>query len=135
LKGGTEGLENRSILTSIVYGLITILVIILSVSFTISLLLRFTSLTEASFSWVIIVLTFVALIAGGFVSGGKSRQKGWLVGAGTGILFSLLVFLVQYLGYNVTFSVEQYLFHGGFVLAAIIGGILGVNVVKNSRMV
>lgn len=128
-------MENRSILTSIVYGLITILVIILSVSFTISLLLRFTSLTEASFSWVIIVLTFVALIAGGFVSGGKSRQKGWLVGAGTGILFSLLVFLVQYLGYNVTFSVQQYLFHGGFVLAAIIGGILGVNVVKNSRMV
>ncbi|MCT8139535.1 TIGR04086 family membrane protein [Anaerobacillus sp. CMMVII] len=118
-----------------VYGLVTILLIILSVSFIISLLLRFTSLTETSFSWVIMVLTFVALIIGGFVSGGKSKQKGWMVGAGTGLLYSLLVFLVQYLGYNATFSMEQYLFHGGFVFAAIIGGVLGVNVVRNSRMV
>ncbi|MFN7249219.1 MAG: TIGR04086 family membrane protein [Anaerobacillus sp.] len=128
-------MENRGILTSMLYGLVTILVIILSVSFIISLLLRFTSLTEASFNWVIIILTFVALIIGGFVSGGKSKQKGWMVGAGTGLLYSLLVFLVQYLGYNSTFTLEQYLFHGGFLLAAIIGGIMGVNVVRNSRMV
>ncbi len=128
-------LENRGLLTSMVFGLVTILGIILSVSFVISLLLRFTSLTENSFSWVIMVLTFVALLVGGFVSGGKSKQKGWMVGAGTGLLYSLLVFLVQYLGYNTTFSMEQYLFHGGFILAAIIGGIFGVNVVRNSRMV
>lgn len=128
-------LENRGILTSIVYGLVTVLVIILSVSFIISLLLRFTSLTETSFTWVIMVLTFIALMVGGFVSGGKSKQKGWIVGAGTGLLYSMLVFLVQYLGYDATFTMEQYLFHGGFILAAIVGGILGVNVVRNSRMV
>lgn len=134
MKGGAL-LDNRGIFTSMIYGLITILVIILSVSFIISLLLRFTSLTESSFKWVIIVLTFVAILIGGFVSGGKSKQKGWLVGAGTGLLYSLLVFLVQYLGYNDTFSMQQYLFHGGYVLIAIIGGIFGVNVVRNSRMV
>ncbi|WP_245712446.1 TIGR04086 family membrane protein [Anaerobacillus alkalilacustris] len=128
-------MENRGIFTSMVYGLITILVIILSVSFIISLLLRFTSLTESSFSWIIMLLTFVALLVGGFVSGGKSKQKGWMVGLGTGLLYSLLVFLVQFLGYNNTFSTEQYLFHGGFILTAIIGGVLGVNVVRNSRMV
>lgn len=118
-----------------IYGLITLLVIILSVSFIFSLLLRFTSLTEASFSWLIIVFTFVALLVGGFVSGSSSKQKGWLVGAGTGLLYSVVVFLVQYLGYNAIFSMQQYLFHGGFILAAIIGGIFGVNVVRNSRMV
>lgn len=128
-------MENRGILTSMIYGLITTLVIILLVSFIFSLLLRFTSLTESSFSWLIIVFTFVALMVGGFVSGGKSKQRGWLVGAGTGLLYTLLVFLVQYLGYNVIFSVQQYLFHGGFIIAAIIGGIFGVNVVRNSRMV
>lgn len=117
------------------FGLITILVIILSVSFIISLLLRFTSLTEASFSWVVMGLTFIALLIGGFVSGGSSKQKGWMVGAGTGILYSLLVFLVQYLGYNTTFSLEQYLFHAAFIVTAIVGGIFGVNIVRNSRMV
>lgn len=128
-------MENRGIFISMIYGLITILVIILSVSFIFSLLLRFTSLSESSFSWLIIVFTFIALMVGGFVSGGKSKQKGWLVGAGTGLLYSLLIFLVQFLGYNAMFSMQQYLFHGGFILAAIIGGIFGVNVVRNSRMV
>ncbi len=118
-----------------IYGLITVLLIILSVSFIISLLLRFTSLTETSFNWVISALTFISLLVGGFVSGGKSKQKGWIVGAGTGLLYSLLVFLVQFLGYNSTFSTEQYLLHGGYMLTAIIGGILGVNVIRNSRMV
>ncbi len=128
-------MENRGMFLSMIFGLITILVIILSVSFIISLLLRFTSLTESSFSWIIMGLTFVALLIGGFVSGGKSKQKGWLVGAGTGVLYSLVVFLVQFLGYNTTFTLEQYLFHAGFIVAALIGGILGVNIVRNSRMV
>lgn len=128
-------MDNRGIFTSMLYGVITILVIILSVSFIISLLLRFTNLTESSFSWVIIIFTFIALLVGGFVSGGKSKQKGWMVGAGTGLFYSLLVFLVQYLGYNTTFTMEQYLFHAGFLLTAVIGGIVGVNVVRNNRMV
>ncbi|OIJ07715.1 hypothetical protein BKP35_18755 [Anaerobacillus arseniciselenatis] len=128
-------MENRGMFLSMIFGLITILVIILSVSFIISLLLRFTALTESSFSWIIMGLTFVALLIGGFVSGGKSKQKGWLVGAGTGVLYSLVVFLVQFLGYNTTFTLEQYLFHAGFIVAALIGGILGVNIVRNSRMV
>ena len=128
-------MENRGILLSMMYGVITIFIMILSVSFIISLLLRFTSLTETSFTWVIIIFTFLSLLIGGFVSGGKSKQKGWLVGAGTGAFYTLLVFLIQFLGYNTPFSLEQYLFHGGYILIALVGGILGVNVVRNNRMV
>jgi putative membrane protein (TIGR04086 family) len=114
-------------------GLIVVLGIILTCSIIISLLLRFTSLSESSFTWIIIGLSFLALFLGGFVSGKKGKEKGWFLGAGTGFLFSILVFLVQYLGYQIQFDSLQYLYHFGYMLVSLIGGILGVNL-ANQRL-
>lgn len=112
------------------YGLTSIFIIALSFSLVISLILKTTSLTEASFKWVILILSFLALFIGGFISGGKAKQKGWLSGLGTGLLFTFITFLIQYLGYNVGFSAEQYMYHGGYILCAIFGGMIGVNLAK-----
>ena len=120
----------RGLFPAMLYGLISVLFIALSFSFVISLILSFTSLTETSFSWVILVVSFLALFIGGVISGAKSKQKGWLTGLGTGLLFTIITFLVQYLGYNSVFSTEQYLFHGGYILSGILGGIIGVNLSK-----
>lgn len=118
--------------SAMLIGLVTVLCFILLCSVFISLLLRFSSLTESSFTWVIVVLSFIALFIGGMVSGKRGGRKGWLLGAGTGLLFTILVFLFQYLGYQVKFNTEQYLYHGGYILIAIIGGVLGVNL-SNQR--
>ncbi len=123
-------MTNRNLFPAMLYGLITILIIALSFSLVISLLLAVTSLTEDSFSWFILILSFLALFIGGFISGGKSKQKGWLTGLGTGLLFSLITFLIQYLGYDSSFTIDQYLYHGGYILSATIGGIIGVNLAK-----
>jgi putative membrane protein (TIGR04086 family) len=112
-------------------GLIVVLGIILACSVVISLLLRFTSLSESSFTWIIIGLSFLALFFGGFISGKKGREKGWILGAGTGLLFTLIVFFVQYLGYQLQFDSEQYLYHLGYILISVIGGILGVNLANH----
>jgi putative membrane protein (TIGR04086 family) len=113
--------------SAMLIGLLTILGIILTFSVVISLILRFSTVAESSFTWVIVGLSFLALFIGGFVSGKKGREKGWFLGAGTGLLFAILVFLFQYLGYQVQFNAEQYLYHIGYILISIIGGILGVN--------
>lgn len=128
-------MENRSLFTSIVYGLITVFLLVLCFSFLFSLLLRFTSMTESSLDLIILIITFVSLLIGGFVSGGKSQQKGWLVGASTGLTYSVVVFLIQFLGYNNLFSLSQYMVHAGYIFTAIIGGVLGVNMVRKNRMV
>ncbi|UTW70038.1 hypothetical protein KHA80_04655 [Anaerobacillus sp. HL2] len=60
----------------------------------------------------------------GFVSGGSSKQ-GWMVRRWHRYSLFVLVFLIQYLGYNAAFTLQQYLFHGGFIITAIIGGIFG----------
>ncbi|OZM58011.1 TIGR04086 family membrane protein [Lottiidibacillus patelloidae] len=112
------------------YGLLTILILIISASLIISLLLKFTSLEEGSFNWLFYALTFITLFIGGFISGGKAKEKGWMIGLGTGLLYTLVVFFVQYLGYQDAFSMEQYVHHGTGILSAMFGGMLGVNVAK-----
>ncbi|GAE25931.1 hypothetical protein JCM9140_1954 [Halalkalibacter wakoensis JCM 9140] len=121
----------RGFFPAVLFGLTTILVIALSFSLVVSMILSFTSLTEHSVKWVITAVAFVSMFLGGIISGAKAKEKGWIAGACTAILFSLLTFFIQYLGYNTTFTNEQYLYHAGYLLAAAIGGIIGVNVSSN----
>ncbi|MBM7651798.1 putative membrane protein (TIGR04086 family) [Neobacillus cucumis] len=83
---------------------------------------------------MITALSFIGLFGGGFLSGGKRKEKGWLIGGVTGLLYSFLVFLFQYLGYDRLFNAEQVIYHTCYILIAMMGGILGVNIAStNSR--
>jgi putative membrane protein (TIGR04086 family) len=114
-------------------GLLAVLLMIMVCSLVLSLLLRFTGLTEASLKWVTIGLSFLSLFIGGLISGKKGQNKGWLLGGGTSIMFSFLVFLIQYLGYQSTFNSSQYMYHGIFLLLSVIGGIMGVNLSSHKQ--
>ncbi|MFC3883058.1 TIGR04086 family membrane protein [Bacillus songklensis] len=120
-------MESKRMGSAILFGVMTIFIIALMTSFVFSLLLKFTNLTESSIQWFVLVLSFIALFIGGFVSGGKGQSKGWLLGASTGLFYSFIVFLIQFLGYDQTFTPQQLLFHGGFIATSVLGGVLGVN--------
>ncbi|MCK0471125.1 TIGR04086 family membrane protein [Halalkalibacter sp. APA_J-10(15)] len=120
-------MNNRGFFPAILFGFMTILVLILTTSLVISLILSFSSLTEQSVHWFIITIAFLAMFTGGLIAGGRAKEKGLLVGAITALMFSLLTFLIQFLGFDVSFSNEQYLFHGLYILTGAIGGIVGVN--------
>jgi putative membrane protein (TIGR04086 family) len=72
-------------------------------------------------------LSFIGLFGGGFLSGGKRKQKGWLIGGLTGLVYSLIIFLFQYLGYDRLFNLEQLIYYICYTLISMMGGILGVN--------
>lgn len=118
---------SKKSLTAIGYGIASIVILMFITSLILSLLLKFTGLTESSLTWVIMTISFASIFLGGIISGGKHKEKGWLIGGSTGILFTLLVFLVQYLGYQTSFSLEQALYHVGYIITALCGGIIGVN--------
>jgi putative membrane protein (TIGR04086 family) len=124
-------LTYRGFFPAVLFGLTTILVIALSFSLVVSLVLSLTSLTEHSVKWLITGVAFVTMFLGGAISGAKAKEKGWIAGASTALLFSLLTFFIQYLGYDNGFTSEQYLYHGGYILVAAIGGIIGVNLSSN----
>lgn len=84
-----------------------------------------------SVQYIITALSFIGLFGGGFLSGGKRKQKGWLIGGVTGLIYTLVVFLFQYLGYDRLFSIEQVIYHTCYTLIAMMGGILGVNLSTN----
>ncbi|MFC0473640.1 TIGR04086 family membrane protein [Halalkalibacter kiskunsagensis] len=121
----------RGFFPAVLFGLTTILVIALTFSLIVSIVLSFTSFTEHSVKWLITIVAFVTMFFGGTIAGAKAKEKGWIAGATTALLFSVLTFLVQYLGYDSGFTSEQYMFHAGYIFAAAIGGIIGVNLSSN----
>lgn len=125
-------MASRSFFPAVLWGLCAILVIALSFSLLASLFLTFTSYTEESISWLIMGVAFLSMFIGGFMSGAKAKAKGLMAGVLTALLFSMLTFLVQFLGYNELFTTSQYAFHGGYLLLAALGGIIGVNLTSNS---
>ncbi len=114
--------------TALLYGWIFVLAFILITSFILALILQFTDISQWMLSWIAFGVGLVALFIGGLITGVKGKAKGWIYGGITGIGFTLFVFLVQYLGYQNGFSLEQLLHHSGYITAAVFGGMIGVNI-------
>ncbi|MCU9613990.1 TIGR04086 family membrane protein [Caldibacillus lycopersici] len=126
-------METRKLGSSILVGLGVIYVVAAVFSLIFSLLLTFTSLHEDQLSLIITIISFISLFIGGFVAGGRGKEKGWLLGGLTGISYTLINFLFQYLGLDQLFSMEQVIFYICFNVTAIFGGILGVNLSGGNR--
>ena len=125
--------ESKKIGNAILYGTISIFIFAIISSFIFAFILRFTALQETSIQYVITAMSFIALFVGGFIAGGKGQQKGWFLGGLTGFIYSLLIFLYQFLGLDSLFNVEQIIYYVCYILISMMGGILGVNLSGKSR--
>jgi putative membrane protein (TIGR04086 family) len=117
---------------SVLYGLIFIFLFSAISSLIFATILRFTSAREVNLQYIITALSFIGLFGGGFLSGGKRKEKGWLIGGATGLIYSVIILLFQYLGYDRVFSAEQVIYHTCYTLIAMMGGILGVNLASSN---
>lgn len=118
---------------AVLHGLIAILLLEVVSSLIFSLILKLSSVQESGLQVIITAASFISLFAGGFISGGKGKEKGWLLGGATGILYSFVILLFQYLGYDRLFDQQQIIYHTCFILIAMMGGILGVNLSSKTR--
>lgn len=133
-KGRVNIEESKNVGGAILFGIIAVFLLAIFSSLIFSLLLKFTTLQESSLQFGVSAISFVSLFIGGFISGGKGKQKGWLLGGLTGLIYSLIILLFQYLGYDRLFNLEQIIYHTCYILTAMMGGILGVNMSnKNTR--
>ncbi|MBD3107863.1 TIGR04086 family membrane protein [Bacillus sp. AGMB 02131] len=120
-------METRKMGSAIVYGTVSIFIFAIIFSLFFSLLLRFTSLTESSISYLILILSFISIFIGGLISGGKGKRQGLLLGGGTGLLYTLIILAFQYLGFDQTFTAKEWIQSLCYVLVCMMGGVLGVN--------
>ncbi|WP_163537867.1 TIGR04086 family membrane protein [Gracilibacillus sp. YIM 98692] len=114
-------------IVGVLFGWIGILIVMFVASIVLGLLLRFTSLADFTLQWATLLISFLALFTGGFIAGIKAKHKGMLVGGLTSLLFTFFVFCYQYLGLGATFTIVEIVHHTAFLLLAIIGAIIGVN--------
>ncbi|MFS0780786.1 TIGR04086 family membrane protein [Bacillus sp. 1P06AnD] len=120
-------METRKLGSAILYGTISIFIIALAFSLIFSILLRFTSLTESSLSYIILILSFIAIFIGGLISGGKGKKQGWLLGGASGLLYTVILLLFQYLGHDQAFTAREWIQSLCYIVVCMMGGILGVN--------
>ena len=120
-------MEMRKMGSAIIYGTVSIFILAVIFSLIFSLLLRFTSLTESSISYLILILSFISIFIGGLISGGKGKKQGWLLGGGTGLLYILIILAFQYLGFDQTFSSKEWIQSLCYILVCMMGGVLVVN--------
>ncbi|MEH7456520.1 TIGR04086 family membrane protein [Bacillus pseudomycoides] len=119
--------------TAIGFGVITVLVLASITSMTIALLLKFTNINEGTLAVTIFVFALLSMLISGFVAGKKAQGKGWLVGFTTGLTFTILVFLVNYLGFSHSLSNSQLLYQLALMGSSTLGGIFGVNMTKRTN--
>lgn len=113
--------------TALLYGWVALFGILLLSSLILAILLNFTEFSDSALSLVTLIVGILALFIGGFIAGLKGKSKGWMIGALIGLGFTLLIFLVQYLGYQQVFTLKQTAYHSLYLGVALLGGILGVN--------
>ncbi|RFU66099.1 TIGR04086 family membrane protein [Peribacillus glennii] len=119
--------------TAILYGVSSIFILFIISSFVFATLLRFTSITESSLTYIIMAGSFITMFIGGFISGGKGKKQGWVLGGSTGLVYMVIVMSYQYLGNDSLFSLREWIYQGCFVVTAMMGGVLGVNLSSGSR--
>ncbi|TCS96460.1 TIGR04086 family membrane protein [Hazenella coriacea] len=117
----------RSWKSPLLLGQLFIWSLILLGSFMIALLIRYTSMGMDALPIIAYMINALALLIGGFVSGRRSKQRGWYYGGLQGIIYALLVMLIGFLAFDTAMVINPILFAISSFGISAIGGILGVN--------
>jgi putative membrane protein (TIGR04086 family) len=124
-------MENRVSFMPILSGLLTVIVILLSASIFLSLVAHLSSVKESTLQSITVPITLITLFIGGFIAGRRSGAKGWYYGGLTGLSFLILIWLVSFLGFDASFSLKNVLTYASYLVLAICGGVIGVNMSPN----
>lgn len=95
-----------------------------------SLIVTMTNMTEQSLTRAAYIIHGIACACGGFSSGKRSGSKGWYHGLLLGILYTVLVVLVGFLGFDAGLGPDTAILFGSAVAAGVLGGMVGVNAKK-----
>ncbi|MGP4074521.1 TIGR04086 family membrane protein [Halobacillus sp. K22] len=114
------------------YGIGSILLLMIISAAVLALLLRFTSMEYQTLNQAALITGLSILAFGGMMAAYKGEQKGWLSGAMTGLIFVAAMALFQIIFENQWVSLPQLSYFGGLVLAAWLGGVIGVNLPRRT---
>ncbi|MCP3025563.1 TIGR04086 family membrane protein [Halobacillus sp. A5] len=109
------------------YGVGSIFILMILFSAILASLLRFTTLDTHTLNQISLIAGLSILAFGGLLAAYKGQQKGWLTGLLTGFIFIVIMMLFQIVFENRWVSLAQLSYFGGLLLAASLGGMIGIN--------
>ncbi|MFC4809034.1 TIGR04086 family membrane protein [Paenibacillus sp. GCM10023250] len=92
-----------------------------------SMMLRWGSMQESDLPTYSLFVHGCSALAGGFVSGRRSRQRGWYYGGALGLVYGLLILLIGFLASNTGFGGKTLTMMLETLLCGSFGGMIGVN--------
>lgn len=111
-------------------GQFTIWLLILTGSFLIACLLRFTSLNAEFLPIMAYSINALSIFTGGLIAGKSAGKKGWYYGGFQGVIYTLSLLLIGFLAFDQMIQINPFLFLVfAFGLGAI-GGIWGEKIKK-----
>lgn len=123
----------HSYVKAVLYGWISAITLLLLMSACLALVIRVFHISSTTSFYASFVVGLLILFVSGFIGGAKGKAKGWVLGFAIGIGCVGITLFVQYVGLNTIFSIQQIVYHVIYVVAAIIGGIAGVNLTSETR--
>lgn len=112
--------------------LLTSLLIILILSFIITLL-NYINLFNLNIVNAFSYITpFIALFIGGLAMGKSSLNKGWLEGIKFGIICVIIFIMFNYLAFDSFFNISNIILYIITIISSILGSMIGINIKKNS---
>ncbi len=106
------------------------LLIILGLTFFITILSYFNILNYQIINILKLLIIISSIFSGGLFVGKKSLTKGWLEGLKFAGLFLLIVVIFNYLGIRKGFETSDLLYYMILIITGVLGSIVGINLKK-----
>lgn len=78
-----------------------------------------------------IIIPIISLFIGGYYIGKKSNKKGWLEGLKLSLIFSVILIIFNYLGFDNSFEIKNILYYLIIIISCIFGSMIGIS--KNTK--
>jgi putative membrane protein (TIGR04086 family) len=109
--------------SGLLYSFISMIVLTIIVSF----FLLLTDLKENSLTVYIFFIHGISLLIGGYVTGKRIGKKGWYYGGIMGVIYSIIILLIGFLGFDSSTHLTSLLLIMLSFTTGALGGIIGVN--------
>jgi putative membrane protein (TIGR04086 family) len=118
------------ITSPILSGIVNAFIVLCVGAVLVSLIVSATSVSEQLLTSATYLIHAVAALCGGFSGGKRASSKGWYYGALLGALYSVLVALIGFLGFDAGIGKDTAILLASAIPAGALGGMFGVNAKK-----
>lgn len=101
-------------------------------TFLITFLNYFNIISDKIISIFKILIPIISLFIGGYITGKRSKSKGWLEGLKLGFIFSILIIIFNFLAFDSSFKLKYLLFYLIIIISSILGSMIGINKKKGN---